>query len=506
MNLTQLLADCRREVQASAGAVPERANADPMALAQWRLYAAMEESLRLHADRAGRRAGLLLRGRAVPPAPERRQGGAGLGSARPAADRRAGAAGAGASPGGTRAAGSPGCAALRARGRGNAHRAARRRAGRAAAVGEVQPHQGRQRPPTHHEQRRGPGRARRRHRPRPRSAGGAAPARADRTVKPRLPGLAPACRRRPRRGADDPGGEHGRAHAHGLAARSDADPPAVHAQRVRPRARASPRAPTAQARLPPAVHDQSRRRAARTGARLRPLRPGARVPGAPRRDGRRRAVQPVQGLDLPDAARPRTRPQPRGALRSGRLLRRVDRVRGRLQGRPRRVPPARAVDLEPAARTRHLRQGAQVPHRQHRRHGPAGRHELRVADGDPVRVRRSGSHRRAAEPIRRGARQLHAGHRRPQRLGQDADRKHPPVALPGDGRTRVRDRPRRPLRDPHAADRRRAADRDRRRRLPLRAEPVGRARPGQGLPGEDRVPARAAPGDDGRAGRAADRA
>ena len=51
VNLTQLLADCRREVQASAGAVPERANADPMALAQWRLYAAMEESLRLHADR-----------------------------------------------------------------------------------------------------------------------------------------------------------------------------------------------------------------------------------------------------------------------------------------------------------------------------------------------------------------------------------------------------------------------------------------------------------------------
>ena len=147
VNLTQLLGDCRREVQASAGAVPERANADPMALAQWRLYAAMEESLRLHADR---QAAVQVSCYVVVPFLPRQsvaQGGAGLGSARPAADRRAGAAGAGASPGGTRAAGSPGCAALRARGRGHAHRAARRRAGRASAVGEVQPHQGRQRPP-----------------------------------------------------------------------------------------------------------------------------------------------------------------------------------------------------------------------------------------------------------------------------------------------------------------------------------------------------------------------
>ena len=70
------------------------------------------------------------------------------------------------------------------------------------------------------------------------------------------------------------------------------------------------------------------------------------------------------------------------------------------------------------------------------------------------------------------------------------------------GRARVRDRPRRPLRDAHPAGRRRAADRDRRRRLPVRAEPVGRAGPGEGLAGEDRVPARAAPGDDGRPGRA----
>ena len=48
----ELLADCRREVQASAGPLPARgqSGAAPMALAQWRLYAAMEESLRVHAD------------------------------------------------------------------------------------------------------------------------------------------------------------------------------------------------------------------------------------------------------------------------------------------------------------------------------------------------------------------------------------------------------------------------------------------------------------------------
>jgi hypothetical protein len=52
VNLAELLATCRREVEASAGPVParEQSQASPMALAQWRLYAAMEESLRLHAD------------------------------------------------------------------------------------------------------------------------------------------------------------------------------------------------------------------------------------------------------------------------------------------------------------------------------------------------------------------------------------------------------------------------------------------------------------------------
>ena len=65
------------------------------------------------------------------------------------------------------------------------------------------------------------------------------------------------------------------------------------------------------------------------------------------------------------------------------------------------------------------------------------------------------------------------------------------------GRAGVRDRPRRALRDAVAARRRRAADRDRRRGLAVRAEPVGRARAGEGAAGEDRVPDRAASGDDG---------
>ena len=56
----------------------------------------------------------------------------------------------------------------------------------------------------------------------------------------------------------------------------DDDPPAVHAERVRPRARPSARAPAAEARLPAPLLRQPRRRVARAGPRLRPLRPGAR--------------------------------------------------------------------------------------------------------------------------------------------------------------------------------------------------------------------------------------
>ena len=52
VNLAELLSECKREVEASAGPAPtaERPARDRIALAQWRLYAALEESLRLHAD------------------------------------------------------------------------------------------------------------------------------------------------------------------------------------------------------------------------------------------------------------------------------------------------------------------------------------------------------------------------------------------------------------------------------------------------------------------------
>jgi adenylylsulfate kinase-like enzyme len=52
VNLEELLGDCRREVEACAGPPPSRETAarDALSLSRWRLYAALEESLRLHAD------------------------------------------------------------------------------------------------------------------------------------------------------------------------------------------------------------------------------------------------------------------------------------------------------------------------------------------------------------------------------------------------------------------------------------------------------------------------
>ena len=53
VNLGELLAGAREQVQASAGPPPdrERGARDEVALSQWRLYAALEQSLRAHADR-----------------------------------------------------------------------------------------------------------------------------------------------------------------------------------------------------------------------------------------------------------------------------------------------------------------------------------------------------------------------------------------------------------------------------------------------------------------------
>ena len=316
--------------------------------------------------------------------------------------------------------------------------------------------------------------------------------------------LAPRARR-PRCRADDRRRDDRRAHEHGLAARGDADAPAVHAKRVRARARTPPRATEAQARLPPAVYDQPRCRIARASARLRPLRAGARVRGTARPARDRPADRAVSRLDLREAPRPRPRPRPCRPVRGGRLLRRADRVSRRLQGQRRHLSPAAAVGEHAAAGTRRARPGAQVPDRQRRRHAAAGRDQVRIADRDPVRVRRPGPHRRAAQPLRRAASQPHAADQRQVGLWKDDERQRADVPVPGARRARVRDRPRRPLRNALPARGGSAADRDRRRGLPVRAEPVGRARSGEGAAREGRVSDRASPGDDGPPGRAAAR-
>ena len=133
-------------------------------------------------------------------------------------------------------------------------------------------------------------------------------------IEPRLRPRLASRPRRSRRGADDRGRDDRGADEHGVAARGDADPPAVHAVRVRARARAPPRAPAAQARLPPVVHDQPRRGVPRPGAGLRPLRAGARVRGAARPARLGPADGAVSRLDLRAAPRPRARPRPGRAV------------------------------------------------------------------------------------------------------------------------------------------------------------------------------------------------
>ena len=128
-------------------------------------------------------------------------------------------------------------------------------------------------------------------------------------------------------------------------------------------------------------------------------------------------VSIYQALRAPGPA-----PGPGRARRGRRLLRRGDRVGRRLQGRPRRVPPARAVGEHAAARPRRRPPRPQVRHPQRRRHRPADRHRLRLPGRDPVRVHRPRPHARAPGPLRPRARQPHAADLRAQRLGQDDDR------------------------------------------------------------------------------------
>ncbi len=222
--------------------------------------------------------------------------------------------------------------------------------------------------------------------------------------------------------ADDRGRDDRGAHDDGVASLGDADSPAVRAVRVRARAGAPARAPAAEARLPQAVHDQPRRGVPRPGAGLRPLRAGARVRGAAVAACHRPADRAVSRLDLRAAPRPRAGPGSERAVGGGRLLHRADRVGRRLQGQRGHVPPAAAVGERAAAGARRGGAGAQVPDRQRRGHAAPGGDQVRLADRDPVRVRRPRPHRRALEPLRRAAPKPHAADRRPLRLGEDDDR------------------------------------------------------------------------------------
>ena len=194
--------------------------------------------------------------------------------------------------------------AIRARSGGDGHRAPRRRAGCRAAVVVLQPDPIGPRHPADTR-----GRTARRARCASRARGGnqrrRATPRGDRRLEPRLRPRLASRPYRPRRGADDRDRDDRWPHEHGVAARGDADSPAVHAERLCARARASSRAPAAEACLPPPVHDQPRRGVARPGAGLRPLRPGARVRGPPRPARLRPADRAVPRLDLREAPRPR---------------------------------------------------------------------------------------------------------------------------------------------------------------------------------------------------------
>ncbi len=105
--------------------------------------------------------------------------------------------------------------------------------------------------------------------------------------------------------------------------------------------------------------------------------------------------------DLPVDPRARAGARREPALGGGRLLRRPDPDRLRLPRQPRRVPAAGAVGVDAAARPRRRPPHAQVRHPQRRRHGAAGRHLVRLAERDPVRLLRPRPHARAARPYDR---------------------------------------------------------------------------------------------------------
>ena len=129
VNLTALLDDCRRQVQITAGPPPTREGPprEPLSLSRWRLHAALEESLRLHAD--SQAAVEVNHYVVVPFLPRQQTARAALAYCR-AQTTALGAAGADADRAPARGARAPRpgrCAAFRARGRGDGDRAAGRR-------------------------------------------------------------------------------------------------------------------------------------------------------------------------------------------------------------------------------------------------------------------------------------------------------------------------------------------------------------------------------------------
>ena len=127
---------------------------------------------------------------------------------------------------------------------------------------------------------------------------------------------------------------------------------AVHASVLRARARAPPRAPAAEARLPSAVHDQPRRGVPRPGAGLRPLRAGARVRGAAR-PARHRPADGLFHVSIYEQLRARG-PDPDLSALSEAVDFCSEQIEsaGDCQGQRRRVPPAALVGERAAARAR----------------------------------------------------------------------------------------------------------------------------------------------------------
>ena len=208
-----------------------------------------------------------------------------------------------------------------------------------------------------------------------------------------------------------------------LAAGRDAGPAAVHAVGARARAGPAARAQPVQGAPPAAVRRQPRRRAARPHARTTRCSPRRRSsascsrssPGtSARRRSRSRSTSRSASAD--PTPTPSSSPRPSSRPRSEIIAASDARVNSgqlrQLELWQSSLPLGRDVAAA----------DAQVRHPPRRRHRAAGRHRLRVADRDPVRVHRPRPRGRADQPVRPGARQRHAAGQRALRRRQDVPR------------------------------------------------------------------------------------